>query len=156
MGFSWVDLRDAVEDTALDFKNQATKLTGMGNNSDDIEEAIADLTTASYSPIYNNYKSVSRDALFEQFDLTDFIPSANISTTGTTEYGSWDPRLSRIDAFLSTGKSVNDSPVIVPFSSASAAGAFFDLTFHVESIVAKHLIENDLKNERDNIETSFT
>ena len=166
MGFSWTDLRDEVEDTALDFKNQTAKITGFGNNADDIDEAITDLTTESYSQIYGTYQKLvdlqrNSDNLFEGTEIANFIPTANIQSSGTTEYGTWDPRLSRIDGFLSTTKDQSNAPVVVPFSSASAAGAFFDLTFHVESAVAKMIIDgakkgNSVGNNESTIETSMT
>ena len=142
MAFSWSDLKDSVGDTLVDFKNQAVKMTGLGNNSENIDEAIEDLTNESYSSIYSSYNNVKGIAALSSTndEEGDFIPSANISKTGTTEYGSWDPRLSRVDAFLSKTTDGGGNPIIVPFSSASAAGAFYDLTFHVEAAVAKDLI----------------
>ena len=149
MGFNWVEFRDNVEESAINFKKKSIKNTGMGNNNTDIEEAIEDLTTPSYSQIYDNF-NYTLNTLLSSNELDggpEFVPSANIRSTGTTEYGSWDPRLSRVDGYLSKTKRSSESngseqsPLIIPFSSNSAASAFFDMTFHIEGAIAKELVE---------------
>ena len=148
MAFSWEDLKKDVSESILDFTGNVGKMTNVGTNTDNIDEAIEELTSESYSPIYNTFNRLSADNdLFEE--SSNFIPTGNIKPTGTTEYGSWDPRLSRVDCFLAKSKENADgtdmanSPLIIPFSSDSAAGAFYDLTFHVEALVAKEIIKYD-------------
>ena len=154
MAFSWNDFKNNVGDTLVDFKNQTVKMTGLGNNTDNIDEAIEDLTNESYSQVYTSYNNIKNSTLTSNNVDGDFIPAANISKTGTTEYGSWDPRLSRVDAFLSKTTDGGGNPIIVPFSSASAAGAFYDLVFHIEASVAQDIKKS--KNYNSNIESTIS
>jgi hypothetical protein len=59
----------------------------------------------------------------------------------------WDPRLRRLDAFYMTsetsgeGGTSESAPLIVPFSSITAASAFKDLVFTLPAKAAKALRE---------------
>ena len=63
----------------------------------------------------------------------NYIPTdGNNERTGLAELTSWDPRLARVDSFLSTKDNDGTNPVIVPFASTTAAGAFYDMVFTTE------------------------
>lgn len=159
----WVDIRNNLESTVLDFKNSAIKRTGLGNDADNIDEAIEILTSESYSPIYGAFQGVTNKLYSGEdsgIDINgdDYIPSANIRDTNTIGYLAWDPRLSRVDAFLKV-KNSDESPIVVPFSSDSAAGAFYDLVFHTEAAVDQEVMTRELgkdKKHPNNSESSFS
>ena len=166
----WTDIRDNIESTSLDFKNSATKRIGLGKSSDNIDEALEILTSNDYSPIYGAFQGVTNELViaYDEDNISnvttlssqnadEYIPSmANIRDTKTIQYGAWDPRLSRVDAFLAVKGSEGEgtSPTIIPFSSESAAGAFFDLVFHTEAVVDKAL-DAEYKN-KNNVEISYS
>ncbi len=134
-------------------------LTSTANiPTDNIDDAIRSLTSPVYSPIYDVYDKVTQDHITGSNQ--DTYPTDQTSEkSGTLEYVAWDPRLSRVDGFLSKNGSntseANEHPIIVPFSSASAAGAFYDLVFHIEYAVDKKLAEED-KSFSNNTESSYT
>lgn len=95
--------------------------------SDDIDTAIGQLTSEDYSVLYSTYDKAlsSKKEVPEIFDAGE---SANY--TGDEDLIGWDPRLARIDGF--TAKESEDAQAFIPFASATAAGAFFDLVFTIE------------------------
>lgn len=106
--------------------------TIFGNNNDRLEEALANLTTESYSAIYGVIDDI-QSAVETTQRQTNYIPTdGNNERTGLAELTSWDPRLVRVDSFLSTKDNDGTNPVIVPFASTTAAGAFYDMVFTTE------------------------
>jgi hypothetical protein len=58
--------------------------------------------------------------------------------------------LARVDSFLSTSKDGGTNPVIVPFASTTAAGAFYDMVFTTEVLSDVILRQSDkLKNNKN-------
>lgn len=113
---------------------------------DSLEEALTQLTSEDYNLIYTTYKKTEETKpVSNDTALTD---DNNIQRTGSS-YSAWDPRLSRVDGFV-TNKD-DDNPLIVPFASNTAAGAFFDMVFTVENKIAENI--NKSKNEQDNENT---
>lgn len=126
----------SITDTLSRLGTNALNVLGIGQQSDDINEAIDILTTESYSSIYGSYTEAENGMADRESEET--IPSATLSGSSSTtsvDFEAWDPRLSRVDGFVSTSKS-GGHPVIVPFASATAAGAFYDLVFTIERSVA--------------------
>lgn len=62
----------------------------------------------------------------------NYIANTDISEENSTNnVGAWDPRLIRIDAFVSTAES-REGNIIVPFASETASSAFFSELFSIE------------------------
>lgn len=57
------------------------------------------------------------------------MSSGNSAQNNTANATAWDPRLARLDGFVSTNK------LIVPFASATAAGAYYDEVYTIEQAV---------------------
>ena len=124
---------------------------GASNVSDNLDGALSELTTETYSVLYgtidNIIENTSTNYSIDVTTTTQQPTDGNVQKTGNIDYTSWDPRLSRLDSFLSTNKQGGGSPLIVPFASTTAAGAFFDMVFHIEKGVAQQLAKTGkLKN----------
>jgi len=69
------------------------------------------------------------------------------------ELSSWDPRLARVDSFLSTKDNDGTNPIIVPFASTTAAGAFYDMVFTTEVLTDVILRKSDKVAQANNDES---
>lgn len=104
-----------------DYKKQLEAATAAGD-----EEAIAELQ----KKIAEMEEAAAKNA--------DYINSQEIidgDTAAQTDLAAWDPRLGRTDAFYMA--SADMKPVIVPFSSRTAASSFYDLVFKLPRFAAE-------------------
>lgn len=137
---------DFFQQGALMFGNSFGSNILSNVNNDRLEEALANLTTESYSPIYGTIKEI-KSAVETAQQPQNYIPTDNnAERTGLEELTAWDPRLARVDGFLSTKDNSGTNPLIVPFASTTAAGAFFDMVFSTEVLTDTLLRKSDKKN----------
>ena len=137
---------------SLRFNNGFTSAF-LGNNNDILEEALANLTTEQYSSIYGVIDNIQ--SVVETVQQPDsYIPTGNDrERTGMAELSSWDPRLARVDSFLSTKDNDGTNPVIVPFASTTAAGAFYDMVFTTEVLTDVIMRKTDKVAQANNDES---
>lgn len=145
---------DFFSQNALMFGNNFGSNILSNVNNDKFEEALANLTTESYSPIYgviNNIQSVVETTQ----GPNNYIPTGNESAerSGLQELSAWDPRLARVDSFLAVKDSNGANPLIVPFASTTAAGAFYDMVFTTEVLTDTILRQKDSVNSVNDAET---
>lgn len=145
---------DFFSQNALMFGNNFGSNMLSNVNNDKFEEALANLTTESYSPIYgviNNIQSVVETTQ----GPNNYIPTGNESAerSGLQELSAWDPRLARVDSFLAVKDSNGANPLIVPFASTTAAGAFYDMVFTTEVLTDTILRQKDSVNSVNDAET---
>lgn len=145
---------DFFSQNALMFGNNFGSNMLSNVNNDKFEEALASLTTESYSPIYgviNNIQSVVETTQ----GPNNYIPTGNESAerSGLQELSAWDPRLARVDSFLAVKDSNGANPLIVPFASTTAAGAFYDMVFTTEVLTDTILRQKDSVNSVNDAET---
>lgn len=145
---------DFFSQNALMFGNNFGSNILSNVDNDKFEEALANLTTESYSPIYgviNNIQSVVETTQ----GPNNYIPTGNESAerSGLQELSAWDPRLARVDSFLAVKDSNGANPLIVPFASTTAAGAFYDMVFTTEVLTDTILRQKDSVNSVNDAET---
>ena len=145
---------DFFSQNALMFGNNFGSNMLSNVDNDKFEEALANLTTESYSPIYgviNNIQSVVETTQ----GPNNYIPTGNESAerSGLQELSAWDPRLARVDSFLAVKDSNGANPLIVPFASTTAAGAFYDMVFTTEVLTDTILRQKDSVNSVNDAET---
>lgn len=145
---------DFFSQNALMFGNNFGSNMLSNVDNDKFEEALANLTTESYSPIYgviNNIQSVVETTQ----GPNNYIPTGNESAerSGLQELSAWDPRLARVDSFLTVKDSNGANPLIVPFASTTAAGAFYDMVFTTEVLTDTILRQKDSVNSVNDAET---
>ena len=121
-------------------KIKDSSLTGLRNSlagdSDDLDNVLDILTSENYSRLYSTYNKALSE-IQEEPGTVDAGSSA--SFTGDGYFAAWDPRLARIDGF--TADKSGNMKAFVPFASATAAGAFYDLVFTIEKKIDDEAIK---------------
>lgn len=124
----------------------------LGNiDNDRLDTALEHLTSESYGMIYGVIDEI-QSVIETTQQQKNYVPTDPDSRedTGLAELTAWDPRLARVDSFLSTSKDGGTNPVIVPFASTTAAGAFYDMVFTTEVLSDVILRQSDkLKNNKN-------
>lgn len=112
--------------------NQALTVTYSNSSEMDLDEMLDQMTNTSTGDLYGTFKSVTNSA--DGVTITEnTIADATTENTGVVNHSAWDPRLERVDGFVMTSNdSAGSHPTIVPFGSATAAGAFFDMVFTIQ------------------------
>jgi len=82
-----------------------------------------------------------------------FEPGGSINDE-ITSYRAWDPRLHRVDGFVSRSATSDDHPTVVPFASETAAGAFYDMVFTIEKGIGDKMSETTVYKEGTNTKDS--
>lgn len=128
-----LDISEYLTDSALSLGSGFAGNIAGNIDNDRLDKAIEHLTTESYSTIYGVIDDI-QSVIETTVQQKSYIPtdSNNIDNTGLAELSAWDPRLARVDSFLTTSKTGGTNPVIIPFSSTTAAGAFYDMVFTTE------------------------
>lgn len=124
-------------------------------NLDDVISKMTSLTDSSLysqqnSPLYGVFKNVL-DTSAKQADA--FEPGGSINDE-ITSYRAWDPRLHRVDGFVSRSATSDDHPTVVPFASETAAGAFYDMVFTIEKGIGDKMSETTVYKEGTNTKDS--
>ena len=108
----------------------------LAGDSDDLDNVLDILTSENYSSLYSTYNKALSE-IQEEPGTVDAGSSA--SFTGDGYFAAWDPRLARIDGF--TADKSGNVKAFVPFASATAAGAFYDLVFTIEKKIDDEAIK---------------
>ena len=127
------------------YKNTFKKY-GKDISNENLDDVISKMTSLTDSSLYSQQNSPLYGTFKELLDTSKsykdaFEPGGSIYDQ-TTSYRSWDPRLQRVDGFVSrNGKGGDDGehPTIVPFATETAASAFYDLVFTIEAGVGDKL-----------------
>lgn len=132
----------------LDIANQVSNniQNGLSDNKT-VEDTIYELTYSSNNKnaiLFATANAIKDTSVAETLEVPEGVNSDNATATNTNGVSAWDPRLGRVDGFLSPGTDMNagdskNHPIIVPFASETAASAYFNMVFSVEKAVAQTL-----------------
>ena len=133
------------------FKNGFIDKFNKDISNEDLDRVISQMTTLTNSSTYSQQNSplygTFKAAIDSSKSLDSFEPGGSINDE-ITEYRAWDPRLARVDGFVSRSSTSDDHPTVVPFASETAAGAFYDLVFTVEKAVGDKMTGSTTYKEK--------
>lgn len=129
------------------YKNTFKKF-GKDISNENLDDVISKMTSLTDSSLYSQQNSPLYGTFKELLDSSKsykdaFEPGGSINDR-ITSYRAWDPRLQRVDGFVSRNGKGGDSgehPTIVPFATETAASAFYDLVFTIEAGVGDQMIK---------------
>lgn len=112
-----------------------------------IEDTLYDLTSSTKDKagiLYATAKAVKDVSVSETLEIPEGTTLNQDASTANSAVSAWDPRLGRVDGFLTPGDQMNaeetgNHPVIVPFASVTAASAYFNMVFNIEKAFASVL-----------------
>ena len=126
------------------YKNAFIDKFNKDISNEDLDRVISQMTTLTNSSTYSQQNSplygTFKAAIDSSKSLDSFEPGGSINDE-ITEYRAWDPRLARVDGFVSRSSTSDDHPTVVPFASETAAGAFYDLVFTIEKKIDDEAIK---------------
>lgn len=139
-------------------------MSNWANTIIDIVNSIKITNTNDVNAVINNSTSnqstVNKSKTLEQIkgniivntqtELPNNVTGSvdNTSTSNnqkTSALSAWDPRLGRVDGFLAANDA-KDHPIIVPFASNTAASAYFNMVFSLESGAKEEILKYATKS----------
>ena len=121
------------------------------NNKNNLNKDVSAMVSDATNSTSNDKQQAIQDTAEKIREMKESNPQSDISTNNVTGNISnnkssqpviyaWDPRLGRVDGFMVT-QNDNDSvnPLIIPFATNTAASAYYNMVFSIESAVYNEL-----------------